>query len=58
MQQGLQKLNIKTLDDLGDLATDELLELLPSKTLSHQKAEELIMQARAHWFQDDATSTQ
>jgi transcription termination/antitermination protein NusA len=49
---------IKTLDDLGDLATDELLELLPSKTLSHQNAEALIMQARAHWFQDDATSTQ
>lgn len=47
---------IKTLDDLGDLATDELLELLPSKTLTRQHAEDLIMKAREHWFEDDANS--
>lgn len=41
---------IKTRDDLADLATDELIELLPEGQLSEAKAEEIIMEARAHWF--------
>ena len=45
--------NIKTLDDLGDLASDELLELLPDSNLSEEDANEIIMSARAHWFDDD-----
>lgn len=48
--------NVKTLDDFADLATDELLEILPSKTLTRQNAEDLIMKAREHWFEDDANS--
>jgi N utilization substance protein A len=44
---------IKTLDDLADLATDELLEMLPAKTLHHDEAEAIIMKARAHWFKDE-----
>lgn len=44
---------IKTLDDLGDLATDELLEMLPSGTLTEKQASKLIMAARKHWFEDE-----
>jgi len=45
---------IKTLDDLADLAGDELIEMLPSGTLTPAKADEIIMAARAHWFEDEA----
>ena len=38
---------IKTLDDLGDLASDELLELLPDFGLSMTDANAIIMLARA-----------
>jgi transcription termination/antitermination protein NusA len=41
---------VKTLDDLADLATDELLELLPNGELTHEQAETIIMAARQHWF--------
>lgn len=44
---------IKTLDELGDLAGDELLELLPPGRLTEQRAQEIIMAARAHWFEAD-----
>jgi N utilization substance protein A len=44
--------NIKTLDNLGDLASDELLELLKSKTLTQEQANDIIMKARAHWFEE------
>lgn len=42
---------IKTLDDLGDLAEDELLELLPPGRLTPERAREIIMAARSHWFE-------
>lgn len=42
--------NIKNLDDLGDLASDELIEILGENTISQQEAEEIIMAAREHWF--------
>ena len=45
---------VKTLDDLADLAGDELIEMLPGGTLSQDMANEIIMAARAHWFEDDA----
>ena len=45
--------SIKTLDDLGDLATDELQEMLPDGMLTESQAEKLIMQARQHWFAED-----
>ena len=46
----LGRKGIKTLDDLADLAADELIELLPDGGLSEEEAGELIMAARAHWF--------
>lgn len=45
---------IKTLDDLGDLASDELKEALPGVTLSEEDANKIIMAARAHWFDESA----
>ena len=42
---------IKTRDDLADLATDELLELAPAGTLKESAANDIIMAARAHWFE-------
>jgi len=43
---------IKTLDDVGDLAGDELVELLEAFEMSEEQANEIIMAARAHWFED------
>ena len=79
----LGKAGIKTLDDLADLATDELIEkkraeprrrnddntrrnegreqrggVLGEYGLSEEQGNEIIMAARAHWFDDgDATQT-
>ncbi|MBU0725611.1 MAG: transcription termination factor NusA [Alphaproteobacteria bacterium] len=45
---------VKTLDDLGDLAGDELREMVGVNALTEAQANEIIMAARAHWFEDDA----
>jgi N utilization substance protein A len=45
---------VKTLDDLGDLAGDELLEIIGKDALSEDEANAVIMAARAHWFADGA----
>jgi N utilization substance protein A len=44
---------VKTLDDLADLAGDELVEILGADALSEDAANEIIMAARAHWFEGD-----
>ncbi len=44
---------VKTLDDLADLAGDELMEIAPEGTLKLDRANEIIMAARAHWFADE-----
>lgn len=71
----LGKANIKTLDDLADLATDELVQkrrvdprrrdnarterpedragVLAEYGLSDEQGNEIIMAARAHWFDDE-----
>jgi N utilization substance protein A len=46
---------IKTLDDLGDLASDELIEMLGEQAPSQEEADAIIMAARAHWFDDEDT---
>ena len=51
----LGKAGVKTLDDVGDLASDELRELLPDAGLSEDEANDIIMAARAHWFEDEET---
>ena len=72
----LGKAGIKTLDDLADLATDELVQkkrteqrrkpipgkapppenkggILAEYNLSDEQGNEIIMAARAHWFEDE-----
>jgi N utilization substance protein A len=72
----LGKAGIKTLDDLADLATDELIQkarteqrrsdntrrtnraedkpgILAVFALSEEQGNEIIMAARAHWFEDE-----
>lgn len=44
---------VKTLDDLADLAGDELVEILGSEAIDEDAANEIIMLARAHWFEDE-----
>ncbi len=44
---------VLTLDDVGDLAGDELLELLVGFAMTEDEANEIIMAARAHWFDDE-----
>ena len=45
--------NIKTIDDLADLAADELIDILGENTVSVQEANKIIMNAREHWFTED-----
>ncbi|NBC96813.1 MAG: transcription termination/antitermination protein NusA [Deinococcus-Thermus bacterium] len=45
--------DVKTLDDLADLASDELREIVGSDQLTEDQANDMIMAARAHWFADD-----
>ena len=44
---------VHTLDDLADLAVDELAEL---SGIEEERAKTLIMAARAHWFADEAVA--
>jgi transcription termination/antitermination protein NusA len=71
MMVTLGKAGIKTLDDLADLATDELIAkkrveprrkpgspepkggVLAEYNLSEEQGNEIIMAARAHWFEDE-----
>ena len=39
-----------TLDDLAELSSDELIELLGTNSLSQECANDIIMDARKHWF--------
>ncbi|USO01245.1 MAG: transcription termination/antitermination protein NusA [Alphaproteobacteria bacterium] len=46
--------NILSRDALAELAGDELRETLKEHNLSHDVSNEIIMKARAHWFDEDA----
>jgi N utilization substance protein A len=48
----LIKADVKTLDDLGDLSTDEVLDIT-GDWLSEQEAQTLIMKVRENWFKED-----
>ena len=49
----LLKEKVKTLDDFAELATDELLDMLPKGMLNNTQASDMIIRARAHWFTED-----
>ena len=48
----LGKANIKKLDDLADLASDEFKEILGEIKISNKEADDIIMRARSSWFED------
>lgn len=50
MAKALASQGVVTLDDLAELAIDELMELVELE--NEQEAGELIMKARAHWFDE------
>ena len=52
-KEGDFRYGVKTLDDLGDLASDELREILPDAGFDEDAANQIIMAARAHWFEDE-----
>ena len=41
------------MDDLGDLSSDELVEMFDTKKLKKKDADEIIMKARENWFKED-----
>jgi N utilization substance protein A len=47
---------VKTLDDLADLAGDELVEILGTEGMTEAAANEIVMAARAHWFEGDGNA--
>ena len=46
---------VKTMDDLGDLAGDELREMVGESALTESQANTIIMAARASWFPEEPT---
>jgi N utilization substance protein A len=49
----LADVGVRTRDDLGELAVDELVE---ATGVDEERAKDLIMKARAHWFADESES--
>ncbi len=45
--------DVKSRDDLADLAADELIEILGEGSMKERDAEALIMKAREHWFAEE-----
>jgi N utilization substance protein A len=54
MMVKLGEAGVKSLDDLADLASDELIEIVGADALDGESANAVIMAARAHWFEGDA----
>ena len=48
---------LQTRDDFADLAGDEAYDLLRKHGVGREQADELVMAARAHWFEDDKKAT-
>jgi transcription termination/antitermination protein NusA len=57
MLVALGESGVKTLDDLADLAGDELVEIVQSVSkLGQDEANAIIMAARAHWFEEEGAA--
>jgi N utilization substance protein A len=54
MQVALGEKGVKTLDDLADLAGDELVEIVGKDEMDPDTANAIIMKAREHWFAGEA----
>ena len=57
MLVALGEKGVKTLDDLADLASDELIEIVGADAMDEATANDVIMAARAHWFADEDAAT-
>ena len=55
MLVALGEKEVKTLDDLADLASDELIEIVGADNMDEETANSVIMAARAHWFAEDGS---
>jgi N utilization substance protein A len=53
MLVALGEKGVKTLDDLADLASDELIEILGPDAMDEETANAIIMAARQHWFESE-----
>src|ERR1700761_7797546 len=53
MLVALGEKDVKTLDDLADLASDELIEIVGADAMDEATANDVIMAARAHWFEGE-----
>ncbi len=53
MLVALGEKGVKTLDDLADLASDELIDIVGAANMDEETANAIIMAARAHWFGED-----
>ena len=53
MLVALGEKGVKTLDDLADLASDELIEIVGAEAMDETTANDVIMAARAHWFAEE-----
>jgi N utilization substance protein A len=49
----LAEQGVKTQDDFAELATDEFFEMITDSGYSREEMDELIMKARAHWFEGE-----
>jgi len=45
--------DVKSRDDLADLAADELVEILGTDVMADTDAQKIIMKAREHWFAEE-----
>ncbi len=54
MLVALGEKGVKTSDDLADLASDELREIVGEGLMDNDTANAIIMKAREHWFADEA----
>ena len=53
MVLALAEQGVKTVDDLRDLASDELREIVGEDKMTESQANTIIMAARANWFNDE-----
>jgi N utilization substance protein A len=56
MLVALGEKGVKTLDDLADLASDELIEIVGAEAMDEETANAIIMAARRHWFEAEGAA--